>query len=451
MPTDTRHLFYTVEPFGTSNIGYTEEGFMILTNVPICRIGSQIYHESETRVPPADGEEFVDIYRDPAEVFRTETINSANGKPFTNNHPPGGDVNVDNWDQLTKGFVLHPRRGEGELSDYMVGDIIVLDKLTQRDIDSGKRQISAGYSADEVVLEPGKGSVRNIIYNHVALVDEARCGVGCTIQDKKYKEPEMKESKWKKFLDGLRGVIADAESEEEKEKEKKEDGESEKEKEKKEDAEPEKEKEKKEDSATKTRLDALEEKFDTLSNKLDSITDAIAKKRDEKSEEEKEKEKEKKEDAKGDDEEDDEEEDKKKKDSAYLEPTYQEVVALAEIISPGIRVFSFDAAANSTTTAKNICDLRKKALRFGMLDARTYGFVEAVRNGRELTEATLVKLDCKSTRTLFEAVGNMKKADNDQSFLKSKSNGRTATTPGKVQTIDDINKRNAEFYATRKY
>ena len=84
----------------------------------------------------------------------------------------------------------NPRRGEGELKNFVVADLIVYDEETIADIEAGKREVSAGYNPDYLeVLDdngnvvPGVGEQANIIFNHLALVDRGRCGPRCSIGD----------------------------------------------------------------------------------------------------------------------------------------------------------------------------------------------------------------------------------------------------------------------------
>ena len=70
--------------------------------------------------------------------------------------------------------------------------MIIFDGETIRDIEMGKREVSCGYNPEYSQLltpdgEPiqGEGEQENIIYNHLALVENGRCGAKCAIQDHK--------------------------------------------------------------------------------------------------------------------------------------------------------------------------------------------------------------------------------------------------------------------------
>jgi hypothetical protein len=77
----------------------------------------------------------------------------------------------------------------------LIVDVLVKDKDTIAKVQDGLRQISLGYNANYIQLAPGKGRQRNIIVNHVALVDQGRCGLRCAVQDEMTEEEKMDEAK----------------------------------------------------------------------------------------------------------------------------------------------------------------------------------------------------------------------------------------------------------------
>jgi hypothetical protein len=160
----------------------TPEGFLLVRDVPIARTGIQMYRFNELPdvKPNADGWIFVD--REPSEVFDAVSIASFTGKPITNDHP-NDHVTPDNWPELAIGTVQHPRRGSGHNNDVLVADLLF---TTNKGIDAvrrGKRALSVGYDAAYEQDAPGTARQRHIIANHVALVDEGRCGERCVILD----------------------------------------------------------------------------------------------------------------------------------------------------------------------------------------------------------------------------------------------------------------------------
>jgi len=175
-------LFHTIVKLGP-NRELTPAGFTLFKNVSIARTGERIYGPGETEIERGpDGR--VHITRSPEEVFRPETLASFNGAPFTIDHPID-DVTPENWQDLTHGFFVNVRRGDGEQKNQMVGDLLVTTKYALAQIDSGSGEVSAGYDAEYVQTGEGAGIQRNILGNHIALVDEGRCGPSCAIRDRK--------------------------------------------------------------------------------------------------------------------------------------------------------------------------------------------------------------------------------------------------------------------------
>jgi len=160
----------------------TPEGFLLCEDVPIGRTGELLYAAGEVPVEP-DRRGLITITRDAAALFHPDTIASFNGKPVTDNHPPGMEVSPDNYLMYGKGFTVNARRGEGEYSDCIVADLLIMDKHTIAKIIAGKVEVSSGYKADYEDNGGGFGRQIAILGNHVALVDKGRCGPRCAIGD----------------------------------------------------------------------------------------------------------------------------------------------------------------------------------------------------------------------------------------------------------------------------
>lgn len=180
----------------------TPEGYLICRDVPLARTGDQTYYAHELPgVPARNG--MITALREEDEVFSPEAIESFRGKPFTDDHPDE-DVTTENWRALMRGVIMNPRRGEGLLTDHLIGDIIVYDPATIAKIRSGKREVSNGYDADYELLEPGRARQVNIRGNHVSLVDEGRCGPSCAIRDRKTAMPQPQPQPKRSFVDHIR-------------------------------------------------------------------------------------------------------------------------------------------------------------------------------------------------------------------------------------------------------
>lgn len=167
----------------SENLHKTPEGYLLAIGVPIGRIGEMEYGPGETPISVGnDG--IVRISREEKELFKPETIASFEGKPFTIGHP-AQFVDPENWKELAKGIVQNVRRGTGEFKDDLLADILITDAIAISLVENGKRQLSCGYEAEYVHTGPGIGIQKNIIGNHLALVEEGRAGDAYKINDHK--------------------------------------------------------------------------------------------------------------------------------------------------------------------------------------------------------------------------------------------------------------------------
>jgi len=175
-------MYYITEQL-SEHIGETPEGFLLCKDVPLTRTGVFEYTASEVPVEASlDG--MVKIQRDDDEVFAQNTIASFEGKPVTINHPEGM-VTPENWSELAHGIVQNVRRGQGEMSDLLLGDLLITTEKGIELVKSGLREVSCGYDAQYEQIEKGKGRQKEIIGNHIALVTKGRAGGRCAIQDGK--------------------------------------------------------------------------------------------------------------------------------------------------------------------------------------------------------------------------------------------------------------------------
>ena len=160
----------------------TDEGVLIVRDVPLARTGMQLYAEHEVPIK-GDGRGQVVIDRDPEEVFSEPTIASINGKYVTLDHPYE-DVTPENWKRYAVGHVMYPHRGEGINDHLLYGDLFIADPEAIRAIRNGKlREVSVGYDAGYEQTADGRGRQYNIRCNHLAIVDSGRCGPVCRIND----------------------------------------------------------------------------------------------------------------------------------------------------------------------------------------------------------------------------------------------------------------------------
>ena len=169
---------YTISP----NQLETGEGFLICKNVPIARTGSQDYLGSELGLSGGDSGRIIAVIRSPDEVFSEAALASFEGKPVTNDHPPGL-IGPDDVKTYEMGHAQNIRRGTGEWKDFMIADLHIHDRDLIDAIQNGKREISCGYECDYAKNEDGTYSQKNIRGNHVAVVDRGRAGKRAAILD----------------------------------------------------------------------------------------------------------------------------------------------------------------------------------------------------------------------------------------------------------------------------
>ena len=192
----------------------TPEGYLLCVGVPIARTGEQEYGVHE--MPDFDGRDdgIIVCERPPEVVFSDETIASFEGKPFVVGHP-SEDVTIDNWNQHAAGIVQNVRKGGGNEDDLLIADILVTVSEAIEEIERGVREISCGYDGDYEQIEPGRIRLREIIGNHVALVEAGRAGhrvaIGDEARDKGGKEKKI--AMKTKFWDWLKEQLKKAKDE----------------------------------------------------------------------------------------------------------------------------------------------------------------------------------------------------------------------------------------------
>lgn len=187
--THDRNIFYLADQIGEKR-STTPEGFLVCHDVPIARTGTQMYGSNEVPIE-AGPDGLIRIERLPEEVFRQETLASFEGKPVTVEHP-NDFVTPENWQRLAVGFAQNVRRGQGIQDDLILADLVITDEAAIRYVNEKLPEVSAGYTAEYEQTEPGRGVQRDIVGNHVALVERGRAGPRCSIQDHEGKPDDMK-------------------------------------------------------------------------------------------------------------------------------------------------------------------------------------------------------------------------------------------------------------------
>ena len=402
----------------SDHMSLTPEGYLVCHDVPITRLGTLLYKDGEVPID-SDGSGVLKVERFAEQVFAPATIQSFEGKPVTLGHPTEM-VTPETWKEQAVGQIQDVRRGTGEMHSFLIADLLITVKEAIELIKSGLREVSCGYDAEYVQIRPGVGAQSNIIGNHLALVVKGRAGKQCAIMDhdaldngKKEKRMGLKEKigAFFKTLDGM----------------------------------PEDELEKlvkgTTDAATvDSRMAALEGKFD----KLVSTLDAYMKTKDDGDLDGDDKGKGKNDDdaddSKKTDDSDDNDKDDKKMTADQASVLFRETVSRAEIIQPGLKTPSFDAA----TVGAQIKDIRVAALSSLNSNPEGRAVIEkftraSVNDFASLPEATL--------DAMFVGVSELRAQKNALGFA-----GRAGVTTkdfGRVATAADINRANHEYWSGR--
>ncbi|WP_312817542.1 DUF2213 domain-containing protein [Pseudomonas sp.] len=400
----------------------TPEGFLLCEAVPIARIGTLLYDESELvndDGPLIEGGSggLVTIERNADEVFRAETIASFEGKPVTLAHPEDF-VNPSNWRELSMGITQNVRRGDGVESDLMLADLLITDAKAIEDVRNGLRQVSCGYDAEYEQLAVGRGRQTNIVGNHVALVERGRCGPRCAIGDSDTMSKKQKRS----FADRIRAAFMskDAEAAEALAKE----AETADEEEEEED----KGKAKTGDAATLDAIlkavNALGARVGDMEGKMDELTK------------------------------DDDEEDEAKTKDTVLEAeqaasnpsatgtaytgdaaVLTDLRSRAEILAPGITFATRDAKVK---TADHICACQRQALGKAMDTEGGKAIVEPFLMGRALDQMTADQVSA-----AFAGASELAKLSNNSQGTRTSTNTKDF---GRTRSIADINAANKAFW-----
>jgi len=429
--------FYTVQKLGPKR-SLTPEGFLLCEEVPVARTGEMLYGPGEVPVEPGpDG--LIRISRTPEEVFRDATTASCMGKDVTLDHPDDF-VQPSNFASLTQGVMLNPRRGTGIADDLLVADLLIkhpdaIKAVQEEDIE----EVSLGYEADYEQVSPGRGVQRNIVVNHVALVERGRCGPRCAIGDKETEDMKTKDSKPKgkrSFADRIRAAFMakDAEAVEELANE----AES-----MDEESEEERKKREAEEAAAKTG-DALP-KILQLIKSLDARMAKIEA-RDEESEEERKAREAKEKEGKTDDTVI-EPEGAGKLDEAgvklYTGDAANSILSRAEILSPGIKLPTVDAAMDTKDRAAALCKCQRRALDLAYQTEAGKAAISQFLGGYT---ADFEKLPVAVVNAAFMGASELMKQANNGNASR---NAISTKDFGRVTTVADINKRNQEYWANR--
>ena len=118
----------------------TRDGYLVATPL-VARTGIQEYRGIELGRADMD---VVRVFRPESEVFHKDAMASLAFRPITVNHPPDM-VDSKNWRKYAVGQVGEEVARDGE---FIRVPIMLMDGDAIRDVKSGKREISLGYTSD---------------------------------------------------------------------------------------------------------------------------------------------------------------------------------------------------------------------------------------------------------------------------------------------------------------
>lgn len=451
----------------------TPEGFLLCEDVVFTRSGTLIYGTGEIPVTPGhDG--LIHVLRSTGETTRPETVASFQGKPVVDEHP-ATDVGPDNWKELSVGIALNVRTSTikegGEEIAVLVCDMLITDAQAIKDIRAGKREVSAGYDADYEETEPGQALQTDIIGNHIALVEKGRCGPRCSIGDNHHtvkgkksmptpkktgtRRVQLKERIRQAFRDAEAAALEDFESDPSSSADPLGDDPGG-------DADaggdththvhvhmggagtsggPDTTKDEVPDDMDggddpiESRFAALEAGHAQILEQLASLTAALggggappatqpkapeggeASTKDESLE--------------MSDKPDDDKPRAATADSAALERSWQSMLADAQILSPGFRAPTFDAAAKRTKTIDNMCAMRRRVLASAAQTLDTRQLIERIA---DVPFERVSQMTCDAVAPVFRAAALAKRAANNAQGARTEA----PTTARPVTTVADI-------------
>lgn len=201
----------------------TDEGYLIACRIPVARTGWQQYRAGELQIDNLAPDTIVNVYRDAADVFDPVSMASAEGKSITKKHPTQF-LTADNDKDHACGHTQNVQRGERlpDGNEALFADLFIKDSQLINYVDTDlMAEVSMGYRYQLVPYDDGDDSgprlqMKDIRYNHVAIVPKARGGEHLRILDSALEEGSNN-MEWKDFVATLKElklrVVGDAESE----------------------------------------------------------------------------------------------------------------------------------------------------------------------------------------------------------------------------------------------
>lgn len=165
-------------------------GFWLIEANPVTKEGVFPYTGSQIDFSGSLGLEpnkIYNVYRPASELFKEETLKSFNGVPFIEEHEMIGDGCTD-YDNRPAGGILFNPTAEPQ-SGTVLGNFRIFSESLKDSIEQGKKELSLGYRCCYEFLrgifkgQPYDFVQKDIVGNHVALVDKGRMGSSVRVYD----------------------------------------------------------------------------------------------------------------------------------------------------------------------------------------------------------------------------------------------------------------------------
>lgn len=172
-----------------SNHKYKDShGYLICTDCVMARTGKQTYTRDDCF---SDGDYTeIEVDRSEKEVFDSKALASFENVPVTIEHPDN-NVDPDNYNSLSVGYVRDIKKGMYEGKPVMKGTIVLTDADAIEKVESGElTNLSCGYNCD--VVDCDRPYQANIRGNHLALCEIPRAGITHICDSKKIKDSKLK-------------------------------------------------------------------------------------------------------------------------------------------------------------------------------------------------------------------------------------------------------------------
>lgn len=431
----------------------TPEGFLFCEGAVIARTGPMLYSVDEMpTIEPGPFGKMIVVERGADVLFHPDCIASYAGKPVTNDHPPV-PVTPENFKEFAVGVVLNPRRGDGVEATCLIADLLITEAQAIADVEAGKVQLSPGYDSDVEQIRPGLARQTKNVGNHTALVDRARGGPAMHIKDSEQEEPPMATRNTRRLLDGIRKAFKNRDeaaleenlgkAEEVMDDEEDGDGDGKTIVIKVEGAAPAAaeatdeggEGEGEKADPYEARFKALEDCVGQMKDAFEGLKTALA---GSATTTDGEGEGEGKNKPEGEQTTDEAEEAKEEEKESEKSQT-QDAMSKAEILAPGIKLPVQDGAQGKITRAA-VTDLRRRALKTSLADAKRKPLVEPIVGGRDID-----KLRPSEIAMLFDAAAQVTKvANNAGTGARPFDVPQGRMTPAKLQ--ERIVERRKELY-----